>query len=155
MICISCEVKDSTIPFAGKGLFSKTLVAKGKIMFTPTHIQDTVAIKEILENDDYPHAHTSVRWYEDQCILTPELPDDYYINHSFSPNMVWHLGFIFALREIQPGEELFIDYRHILGHGVEMEFLDSVTQQPIIGFSWKESLIRSTEQVLSLAQSLS
>lgn len=154
MICITCEVRESGIPNAGKGLFSTEEVTQGKIMFTPSHIEETVAIREILENPEYPDAHTSVRWYEDQCILTPELPDDYYINHSFEPNAVWHLGFIFALRDLQPGDEIFIDYRMILGPGVEMEFLDSVTQKPIIGFTWKESLIRSSKAVLSLAERL-
>ena len=54
---------------------------------------------------------STVRWFEDRFTTTPEWPDECYVNHSFAPNGVWHLGFIFAARELEPGEELTYDYR--------------------------------------------
>ena len=89
---------------------------------------------------NHPQADSSIRWFEDHCTVSPEWPDDCYVNHSFEPNGLWHLGFIFALRPIAPGEEICVDYRHIIGPDVEMPFVDALTQAPIIGLSWEDSL---------------
>jgi hypothetical protein len=152
MICIPYHVADSLIPLAGKGLFSAKSVAAGKVIIAPTHINETITLQELTSIPDHPHADSSIRWFEDHCTVSPDWPDECYVNHSFSPSALWHLGFIFALRPLAAGEEITVDYRHLLGPNVELAFLDSITQQAIIGFSWGEKLLRSSEQMYELAK---
>ena len=152
MLCVPYHVDQSTIPGAGKGLFASSPIQPGRVIIAPTQIQETVPLQEILDDPDHPQADSSIRWFEDHCTVSPDWPDDCYVNHSFDPNGLWHLGFIFALRPIAPGEEITVDYRHIIGPGVEMPFIDAVTQRPIVGFSWEDSLVQSSEAMLKLAK---
>ncbi len=46
------------------------------------------------------------------------------------------------------GEELTIDYRHLLAPGQEETFRDARTGHPIVGLNWRESL-RLTSQTLA------
>jgi SET domain-containing protein len=152
MICVPYYVADSSIPGAGKGLFADATIPAGRVLTAPTAIHETVPLAEILEDDAHPHADSSIRWFEEHCTISPEWPDECYINHSFSPNAQWHLGFVLALREIRPGEEILVDYRHLIGPGVEMPFRDALTQRPIVGYSWEESLYQSAGAVFELAK---
>jgi hypothetical protein len=61
---------------------------------------------------------------------------------------LWHLGFVFAARNLAAGEELTIDYRHLLAPGQEETFRDARTGHPIVGLSWRESLL-ATSRTLS------
>ena len=97
--------------------------------------------KDSLEQD------SSVRWFENYYTVNLEWTDECYINHSFECNGIWHLGFIFAARDIEAGEEMTIDYRFIIPEGEAMPFVDGASGQPIIGYSWKEIMAKSMEQV--------
>ena len=63
---------------------------------------------------------------------------------------MWHLGFIFAARDLEPGVELTVDYRHLLAEGQSEEFLDAETGNEIVGWSWSESLATSTAELARL-----
>lgn len=152
MLCVPYYVAESTIPGAGKGLFAATPIHPGAVIIAPTQIDQTVPLQELLDDPEHPQAHSSIRWFEDHCTVSPDWPDDCYVNHAFEPNGLWHLGFIFAQRLIPAGEEICVDYRHIIGPAIEMPFLDALTQAPIIGLSWEDSLAQSTESLLLLAR---
>lgn len=152
MLCIPYEVKDSLVPGAGKGLFTTAAIEVGRVLAAPTHIDSTLPWSEFEQDPHHPLADCSIRWFEDHCTVTPDWPDECYMNHSFTPNGLWHLGFIFAVRAIDPGEEITVDYRHLIGPGFRMPFLDSTTGQPIIGLTWAESLLSSSEAVYLLAK---
>jgi hypothetical protein len=152
MICIPYHVSPSLIPGAGSGLFTSARVSTGRVIIAPTHIEQTVPLRALTENPDHPHADSSIRWFEDQCTISPEWPDECYVNHAFEPTGLWHLGFIFALRDLDRDEEITVDYRHLLGPEVELPFLDALTQQAIVGYSWHEKLLRSSEAMLELAR---
>ena len=70
---------------------------------------------------------STVRWFEDHYTVTPEWPDECYINHSFAPCGLWHLGFVFALDDLPAGTEITVDYRHLLAPGQEEDFRDSIS----------------------------
>jgi hypothetical protein len=91
-----------------------------------------------------------VRWFEDRYTITPEWPDECYINHSFSPCGLWHLGFVFALTDLPAGTEITVDYRHLLAPGQQEDFHDATTGKAIVGYSWQESLAMSTAQLHAL-----
>lgn len=154
LITVDYRVGPSGIPGAGKGFFLTKPVRPGRILIAPGNVTGTVSLAELFSPASHPHADTSVVWFEDHCVVSPDYPDDFFINHSFSPNAVWHLGFVFALRPIDAGEELFLDYRHLIAPGTTLEFRDGQTGREITGLSWKESLSITAAQVLALAEAM-
>ncbi len=154
LITVKYRVGPSSVAGAGKGFFVEEPVAAGRVLIAPTHATHTVRLAEIFSPQSHPHAETSVVWFEDHCVVSPDYPDDFFINHSFTPNAVWHLGFVFALRDIAAGEELFLDYRHLIAPGVALDFRDGATGQEIVGLAWKDSLRITAAQVLALAERL-
>lgn len=148
MILPRYRIAPSTIPGAGQGLFVEERVRRGRIVVAPDAIPTTFRWSEIESRPDRDDVLPStVRWFEDRFTVTPEWPDECYVNHAFAPNGVWHLGFIFAARDLAPGEELTIDYRHLLGEGQEEAFRDSLSGERIVGLPWAESLRMTTEQL--------
>lgn len=149
MIIPRYKVESSLIPFAGKGLFADEVVRKGAVIIAPDNVHTVWPEKKLREYaPDSVEVESSVRWFEDYFSLTPEWSDECYVNHSFTPNAQWHLGFIFALREIAAGEEITMDYRYVIGSAEEMPFKDSVTGRAIVGLSWEECLRGSAGQLL-------
>ncbi|HET9484893.1 MAG TPA: SET domain-containing protein [Xanthomonadales bacterium] len=151
MILPLYRIDASPIAGAGKGLFLAEPVARGRIIVAPDAIPRTYHWREIEAAPDRDALLPSaVRWFEDQFTVTPDWPDECYVNHSFAPTGLWHLGFIFAAADLAPGTEITIDYRHLLGEGQEESFPDSRTGERIVGFAWDESLRRSTEALRAL-----
>jgi hypothetical protein len=151
MILPRYRVAPSRITDAGQGLFLDERVARGSVVVAPDAIPRTYTFAEIGALPDRESAlAATVRWFEDRFTVTPEWPDECYVNHSFSPTGLWHLGFIFAARDLEPGVELTVDYRHLLAEGQPEEFVDAETGREIIGWSWAESLARSTAELQQL-----
>lgn len=151
MILAPYRVAPSTIPGAGKGLFVDAPVAAGRILVAPDAIDRVYRWDEVLTQPDLDAAlASSVRWFEDRYTITPEWPDECYINHAFAATGLWHLGFVFAARNLDAGEEVTVDYRHLLREGEYEVFADALTGQPIIGYSWQQSLATSTAQLAAL-----
>ena len=148
MILPRYRVAPSLIPGAGKGLFLAEPVPRARIVVAPDAIPATFRWSEIEARPDADEVlPATVRWFEDRYTVTPEWPDECYVNHSFEPTGIWHLGFIFAARDLEPGVELTVDYRHLLGDGQEEVFRDSATGRAIVGLPWDESLMLSTAQL--------
>lgn len=151
MILPRYRIDASTIPGAGKGLFLEEAVRRGRIVVAPDAIDRTYGFDEIGAQPKLAALlHTSVRWFEDRYTLSPDWPDECYVNHSFTPTALWHLGFIFAAADLPAGTEITVDYRHLLAPGQEESFRDAASGEPIIGFGWDESLRRTTAQLQAL-----
>lgn len=144
MICVPYYVDTSLIPHAGNGLFLREAVPAGKVLVAPSKIQQTVTLQELLSENSDHHHDSSIRWFEDHCTVSPDWPDECFVNHAFEATGLWHLGFIFAITDLAEGTEVTVDYRHLLAPGVDIGFPDSVTGQRIIGFPWPDSLRIST-----------
>ncbi|TAN03584.1 MAG: SET domain-containing protein [Rhodanobacteraceae bacterium] len=141
MILPRYRIAASTIPGAGKGLFLEESLPKGRIAIAPYRIEQTWSFAEILADPERTaQLYSSVRWFEDRYTLSPDWPDECYVNHSFQPSGLWLLGFTFAMHDLAAGDELTIDYRHLLAPGQEEEFRDAHTGEAIVGYAWKESL---------------
>lgn len=151
MILPTYRVAPSTIPGAGQGVFVTESVARGRILVAPDAIPRVYRWDEVMAMPDRDAAlAASVRWFEDRFTVSPEWPDECYLNHSFEPNGLWHLGFVFAARDLAVGEEVTVDYRHLLGEGQEEGFRDAVSGRAIVGWSWQESLSLSTRDLAGL-----
>jgi hypothetical protein len=151
MILPRYRVDASRIPAAGKGLFLEEAVAAGRLVTAPDDIRKVYKWNDVLAQPDADRLlAATVRWFEDRYTISPEWPDECYINHSFTPNGLWHLGFVFALADLAPGTEITVDYRHLLAPGQREDFDDATTGKPIVGFDWHESLAASTAQLHGL-----
>ena len=151
MIVPQYLVEASRIPLAGKGLFLAEDVAKGRVIIAPDNIH-TVWPEAKLRTfpADSIEAESSVRWFEDWYSLTPEWSDECYVNHSFAPTALWHLGFIFAGSDLPAGTEITVDYQLVIGSGEVMPFRDSITGREIIGKDWHDNLRTSAARLLAL-----
>ncbi len=130
------------------GLYLEQAVDRGSVLIAPDAVPRTWRWDQIVARPDAEALLPScIRWFEDQFTVTPEWPDECYVNHAFAPTGIWHLGFVFAASALARGAEVTIDYRHLLGEGQQEVFLDAVTRTPIIGLPWSESLRLSTEQL--------
>ena len=151
MIVPRYHIGPSRIAGAGKGLFLDEPVSRGRVIVAPDAIPRVHRFEEISalpDADDLLPA--TVRWFESAYTVTPDWPDEAYVNHAFAPTGLWHLGFIFAARNLEPGVEITIDYRHLLAPGQQEAFRDAESGQPIVGFSWEESLRASTRALADL-----
>lgn len=151
MIVPHYRIAPSAIPGAGKGVFLDQSVTAGAIVTAPDAIDATWTLTEIEQSAELrSQRHACARWFEDRYTLSPEWPDECYVNHSFTPTGLWHLGFIFAAGDLTPGTELTVDYRHLLPPGEEEAFHDAHTGEKIVGYSWPQSLAISTRALAAL-----
>jgi len=151
MILPRYRIAASAIPGAGKGLFVDEFVAAGRIVTAPdainqTHRWDDIMASPALSAD----LHAAARWFEDRYTVSPDWPDECYVNHSFEPTGLWHLGFIFAAKDLAQGTEITVDYRHLLAPGQEESFNDAASGEKITGLLWQESLAQSTRALAAL-----
>jgi len=135
----------------GKGVFLKVAAKRGQVLVAPD------AINEIYNAEERaalvpgsPEDDACVRWFETYHTVSTDWPDDCYVNHSFDPSGLWHLGFVFATRDLDPGDEVTVDYRYLVNDNEVMPFRDAETGREIIGYTWEENLRRSTEELLAL-----
>ncbi len=148
MILPRYRVAPSLIPGAGQGVFLSEAIARGRVLVAPDAIPATHSMAAIEARPDREAAlAATVRWFEEHYTVTLEWPDECYINHSFEPTGIWHLGFVFAARDLVAGEELTVDYRHILAPGQAESFVDADSGRPIVGLSWQDSLRLSLAQL--------
>ena len=151
MILPRYRIGPSAIPGAGRGLFLLESVTAGRVLIAPDAIDRTWSHAQI-ESDPALKAQefAAARWFEDRYTLSPDWPDECCINHSFRPNGLWHLGFVFAATDLDEGVEISIDYRHLLAPGQVEGFNDAATGGTIVGYSWQESLACSTRALAAL-----
>ena len=151
MILLPYRIAPSRIPGAGKGLFLDAPAAAGTIVVAPDAIARTYRFEDIAADPALAALlHTSVRWFGEHYTLSPDWPDECFVNHSFAPSGLWHLGFIFANAALPVGTELTVDYRHLLAPGQVEDFADADSGQPIVGFDWRESITTSTARLSTL-----
>ena len=151
MIVPRYRIAASEIIGAGQGLFLEQDVAAGQIVTAPDAIERTYRYDELTSSPELSEQlYASARWFEDRYTVSPDWPDECYINHSFEPTGLWHLGFVFATRNLPAGTEITVDYRHLLPPGEEEAFVDTATGRKIIGLPWKESLTTSTHALAAL-----
>ena len=109
------EVRPSSIPGIGYGLFARTRIRKGDMIghYTGKQLTEEEANSEPYVNSRY------LVWICNDWYVDAEGPrGNYtrYINHSATPNtelltsVRWRTAAIRALKRIEPGEELFFDY---------------------------------------------
>jgi hypothetical protein len=145
------RIAPSTIPGAGQGLFLDEPVKRGAVVVAPDKIERMLPLSELERfPKDSIENQSSARWFEDWFSISVDWPDECYVNHASDPTGVWHLGFIFAARDLAAGTELTADYRFILGSGEVSAFADSLSGEAIVGLQWRDNLRESAQRLLQL-----
>jgi hypothetical protein len=151
MIVPRYRIEASRIPGAGKGLFLAEPLARARVIVAPDQVHTVMPESQLRRYaPDSIEVESSVRWFEDWFSLTPEWSDECYINHSFVPSALWHLGFVFALADLPSGAEITMDYRLVIGSGERLPFKDAESGRDIVGLDWPQALRESAQQLLSL-----
>ena len=150
MIVPAYEIRDA-VHAHGNGVFLREVVRKGQVLVAPDAINkvyngtERAALTPGSAEDD-----ACVRWFENYHTVSTDWPDDCFVNHSFNPSGLWHLGFIFATRDLAAGDEITVDYRFLVNDNEVMPFRDAETGDEIVGYTWEENLKRSTSMLLAL-----
>lgn len=151
MLRFDHAIAPSRIPGAGLGLYTREAIPRGRVLIVPnqSHALRSAAELAALPKDSIELA-SSIRWFERVFTVDPEWSEESHLNHSFDPNCLWHLGFVFALEDLDAGAELTIDYRQLLDESTVLDFRDAVTGREIRGLSWEEAVGRSSARLAAL-----
>jgi SET domain-containing protein len=109
---LDAYVKESSIE--GYGLFASKDFKKGELIVDYNLFPENWYEMKYV---DLSEKQIRKNWYvmidSESCITSDKFSKFSYINHSRNPNCFWDVdkGIIFADRDIQKDEELFIDYR--------------------------------------------
>ena len=134
----------------GYGVFADENLKKGSIVMMWT-------INSFLCNEDEYNCaqeqgnvdviESGVRLAGQYFLWTKGFRVENYINHDNVPNLLYHCGICFAMRDITAGEELTVDYKYILSVQDKCAFKCVKTGQIINGLDGAQSL-RETSQCL-------
>ena len=135
----------------GRGLFTTEGVSKGTIVCCFTSGATIITEENYLQGiRDGTHAivRTGTRYAGKYFTIGNEDKPYTFLNHSFSPNLLCHCGVVLALRDLQPREELTLDYRTLIDETDLGIYNDAATGRPIRGFSAKETLLYTARQLV-------
>ena len=148
---IKTEIKDSEID--RQGVFTLEFVPKGKILSIWRDITLHTEEEYNARVDDRPFRRNAVRivgkYYGHQEGGT--IPEDI-INHSDDPNLLYFMGILFALRDIQVGEELLVDYNYYFGP--RDRFHDVKTGKQVRGLPPRECVLKSCQILTNLLENI-
>ncbi len=153
---VPVEVRPSTI--FGQGLFPTSGVRRGTVVCSFT--TDAKLITEsrylrAIEAGEHLIVRTGTRYIGRYYTHTADPDGDInFFNHSFEPNLLCHCGVVVAVRDVGAGEEFTIDYRTLIDDTDIGVYGDAATGKVIKGFSPRQTLLRTTRQMLELAESL-
>ena len=144
------EVRDSRIH--GKGVFVRESVPRGRILSIgcrPTILREEEYLLRARTDPDL--FRNSVRLLGKYYGYEPggTVPEDY-INHSANSNVLYHMGALIALRDIQPDEELTVDYNHYFGFDADGHMTDRDSGEIVHGSLPRQSLVTTCSTIISL-----
>lgn len=160
MILVDVDVRTSEIE--GRGVFLNQDVDKGELLIIYTY-----GISELIHKDEHDAAcrdmensprkeivESSVRYISNWFIYDAYTRhgscfgsrEGDFVNHSFTPSMIYHCGLCFAARDLKVGDELTVDYRHFLSEDID-GFIDRDSGREIKGFSGRRAFVSSLRRL--------
>jgi hypothetical protein len=152
---VATEVRDSKI--FGKGLFAIQPIKRGTILcFFPIGAQvitETRFLQAVKENDR-AIVRTATRLAGKYYTIGNE-PEPYtFLNHSFTPNLLCHVGVVLARRAIEAQEELTLDYRTLIDDSDVGVYCDAASGREIRGFGAKQTLLRTAAELTDILKDI-
>jgi hypothetical protein len=151
---LACETRPSELPGAGTGVFALESARKGDFLGLDTPSAEWIlTAEEALRLPDSQRPY-SWRHVEHLCFRggegSPAVTS--FINHSFEPNLLWHLGCYFARVDITPGDELFLDYRVLIDPLWGHRIIDAGSGRPLEGTEWRRALLSSCRALTEILE---
>ena len=139
----------------GKALFAAERVRRGTIVCSFTLGSDVTTeddyVRGVAENRQ-PLTRTGTR-YAGRYFTFGNVDAPYnFINHSFTPSLLCHCGVVLALRDLEAGDELTLDYRTLIDTTDVGIYNDAVTGREIRGLSAKETLLKTARELIALVE---
>lgn len=152
---IRSELRASTIPGAGDGLFALEPAETGRWLGIGFPDEDLMCTAEEVLRIPAEQRRYAWRHVEHVCFSGVSHDRDAiaYANHDDDPNVHWHLGCLIARRDIAIGDELTIDYRPLFDPSwSEPLHLASGTEITMTGISWRDALLESARELVALLE---
>lgn len=148
---IPTEVRASTIVGADLGLFALEDVPAGRLVGMDFPLSKWLASEEQIKAQPPELRKYSWRHVEHVYFAAPKGPRAVadFLNHSFEPNLLFHVGCYFSRRDIATGDELLVDYQLVWAPGWS-DIVDGASGRLIDGVEWREALRRSCRELLEL-----
>ena len=156
MLYMDTELRESKI--SGLGLFTLVSVRKGSVVANFGHDCELISEKGYQEEQKKGNElliKSGVRWVGKNFLYNNQIGNEEYINHSNQPTLLCHCGVCFATKDLEPGDELTIDYRYLLAEKDINAFEDEASGQFIDGLPPKEALLNTAQQLLKLVLEVS
>jgi SET domain-containing protein len=151
MLLYKVETQDSEI--AGRGVYAQEPIAAGAVIGLLNHqnlILTESQYQEAQRRGDQLIIQSAVRLVGDYFVYNSEITDEEYINHSETPNMLYHCGILFAKAPIAAGDELTVDYKYFLATDDVCAFDDRDSGKKVTGLNAKQALLQSCREVMEL-----
>jgi hypothetical protein len=139
----------------GKALFAAERIRRGTVVCCFT------LGSQVTTEDDYvravaegrqPLTRTGTRYVGKYFTFGNADAPYNFINHSFTPTLLCHCGVVLALRDLNPGDELTIDYRTLIDATDTGIYNDAVTGREIRGLSAKETVLKTARELIALVE---
>jgi len=73
-----------------------------------------------------------------------------FVNHSFAPSLLCHCGVVLARRDLEPGDELTLDYRTLIDTTDVGIYNDALSGREIRGWGARETILRTARELIAL-----
>jgi hypothetical protein len=151
MFLYKVETRESGI--AGRGVYALEPIAVGAVVGFLNHNNLTMT------EDEYQDAQrrgeqliiqSAVRLVGGYFVYNAQITDEEYLNHSETPNMLYHCGLLFAKKPVAVGDEITVDYKYFLATDDVHAFDDRESGKQVTGLNAKEALLQSCREVIEL-----
>ena len=152
---VKTEVRESGV--YGKALFAGEAIGRGTIVCSFTLGSEVTSEDEYVDGVAHgrqPVTRTGTR-YAGRYFTFGNVDAPYnFINHSFKPSLLCHCGVVLALRDLQGGDELTLDYRTLIDTTDVGLYHDAVTGREIRGLTAKATLLKTARELIALVESV-
>lgn len=151
---VRTRIAPSRLPGAGLGAFSLQSVTRGTFLgIDLPQISWMISPQDALQ---LPRRERIQSWrhVEDICFrggLGIDTPANY-LNHSFEPNVLWHLGCYWACQDMEPEDEMLLDYRPLIDPMWNGRIVDAASGLRLTGDEGKRALLQSARALVDLLQ---
>lgn len=164
MLLCKVKIKQSKVLKKQKGLFADEDISKKSVVFIFPLIKRIKYISEKNFNKSWAKMNPSAKDLAIRSsgvryvgsIFLYGLPGDdkksIYLNHSNTPNLLYHCGICFAKKNIKKGDELTVDYGYF-DTATSDDFINIETGKNVKKYSSEMALKKSTKELLSLLNS--
>ena len=141
----------------GKALYAAERVRRGTIVCSFTLGSDVTTEEEYVRavaEGRQPVTRTGTR-YAGKYFTFGNVDAPYnFVNHSFEPTLLCHCGVVVARRDLEPGDEMTLDYRTLIDATDVGIYNDAVTGREIRGLGAKQTLLRTARELIALVEEI-